>query len=160
MLLLTTSAFAEDSQLPLLTDGFYANVKDAVKYASKDTTLMRITTNATESSITLWSVTSRNQFISDGYGINEIGGKLIAPVTFNYDSPQHYIASSAGCVATLTQKSANSFTISLNSEDSNDECFGNNGLFVVNGYIDKDMITDDTFTIDTNRSNIQTLHGQ
>lgn len=150
-------ATAEDTQYPYLTSGFYSNVKDSYKYASKDTTLVNIDTNQNESTITLVSISSRNQFVSDGYGIDEVGGHFNQPVVFNQDDINHFTATSGSCNATLTQKSATSFSISTNTDE---DCFGEYGLFASNGYVDRKMLTDYTFTLDTNRANIQALHGQ
>lgn len=141
-------ATAADNYTPLVS-GFYADSTNL----NKDSTLAKIQTN--ESSITLLAVTKRNMYVSDGYGVNEYGGQFLAPIIFNYNTPNQYIANNLGCVATLQQESATKFKISLNDSDI---CFMTNGMFDATGTITPKMVIN-TFTLDTNLTNIQTLHG-
>lgn len=142
-------AVADDNYSPLVS-GFYA---DSTNF-NKDNTLAKIQTG--ESTITLLAISKRNMYVSDGYGVNEYGGQFTTPIIFNYNVPNQYIANNLGCLATLQQESATRFKISVNDTSV---CFMSDGMFNATGTITPKMVSN-SFNLDTNLSNIQTLHGK
>lgn len=147
--------------LPILANadnilsGFYVNDDKAITDINKGNYLVHIMADRVESDITLLSVTSREKYFSDGYGINEQGGVLINPITLNYVSPNTYQTSVGTCIITLTQKSNNSFKIKSNDDDA---CFKSINIFQSTGAITSKMVNND-FYFTNNESGIKLLHG-
>ncbi|MDD3266207.1 MAG: hypothetical protein PHC75_03385 [Burkholderiales bacterium] len=138
-----------------LSSGFYADNDKAITDINKGSYLVHIMTDNIESNITILSVTSREKYFSDGYGINEQGGVLINPLTLNYTSPKNYQASVGTCIVTLTQKSDNSFNIKSNDDDA---CFKSANVFQSTGTITSKMVNNN-FYFTNNESGIKLLHG-
>lgn len=158
LLIFSSLLFAQNSSAPLAsTQPSNTNILSSGLYASpKDKNFVKIVVTPDGQNITLVALSSKNQFLSDGYGIDEIGGSLTPPVTFQFDSPQNFLIAQDSCTAKLKQISTTSFKIKISSSK---DCFAPNGMFNSIGYIDSSMLADLTFTLDTLESNIQYLHG-
>ncbi|MBX9866268.1 MAG: hypothetical protein K2Y14_05085 [Burkholderiales bacterium] len=158
LLIFSSLLFAQNSSAPLTSTqpSTMGNLSSGLYASAQNKNFVKIIVTPDGQNITLVALSSKNQFLSDGYGIDEIGGSLTPPVTFQFDSPQNFLIAQDSCTAKLKQLSATSFKIKISS---NKDCFAPNGMFNSTGYIDSSMLVDLTFTLDTLESNIQYLHG-
>lgn len=150
LVIFSSLIWAQDSSAPIsaLPSGLYASPQN--KH------FLKIATSTDGQTITLLTMSSKNQFLSNGYGIDEIGGSLTPPVVFQFDTPQNFLSAQDSCTAKLKQLSSTSFKIKISS---NKDCFAQNGMFNSTGSVDNTMLIDLNFTLDTLESNIQYLHG-
>ena len=158
LLISSSLLWAQNSSAPLAStqSSTMGNLPSGLYASPKNKNFVKIVVTPDGQNITFMALSSKNQFLSDGYGIDEIGGSLTPPVTFQFDSPQNFLIAQDLCTAKLKQLSARSFKIKISS---NKDCFAPNGMFNSTGYIDSSMLADLTFTLDTLESNIQYLHG-
>lgn len=150
LVIFSSLIWAQDSSSPIsaLPSGLYASPQN--KH------FLKIATSTDGQTITLLTMSSKNQFLSNGYGIDEIGGSLTPPVVFQFDTPQNFLSAQDSCTAKLKQLSSTSFKITISS---NKDCFAQNGMFNSAGSIDSTMLADLNFTLDTQESDIKYLHG-
>lgn len=155
LIMLNSLVWAQDSSAPI-TNQTHAILPSGLYASPQNKHFVKIATSTDGQNITLLTLSSKNQFLSNGYGIDEIGGSLNPPVVFQFDTPQSFISAQDSCTATLKQLSATSFKIKLSSTK---DCFAQNGMFNSTGSIDSTMVADLNFSLDTLESNIKYLHG-
>lgn len=155
LIILHSLTWAQDSSAPI-TNQSNTTLPSGLYASEQNKHFVKIVTAPDGQTITLLTLSSKNQFISDGYGIDEVGGSLTPPVVFQFDSPQNFLSAQDSCTATLKQLSATSFKIKLSSAK---DCFAQNGMFNSTGSIDSTMLANLNFTLDTSESDLKYLHG-